>query len=59
MPVELKAMPRLELRAKLVVVAKVPPPKVNWAAVAPPGAVPRLLSAEIFKIPPLIVVAPL
>ena len=59
MPVELKAMPRLELRAKLVVVAKVPPPKVNWPAVAPPGTAPRLLSAEIFKVPPLIVVAPL
>src|ERR1700680_1625441 len=58
-PVEVKAMPRLEFSVKLAVVAKVPPPKVNCPGVAAPGAAPRLLSAEICKIPPLIVVAPL
>ena len=59
MPVELKAMPRLELRAKLVVVAKVPPPKVNSPGVGLPGTAPRLPPLAICSVPALIVVTPL
>ena len=49
---------RLALRVIVAVVANVPPAKVKWLCVGAPGAVPRLLSDEMLKTPPLIVVLP-
>ena len=57
--VPVRAMPRLALRVKAPVVARVAVPIVSWPGVAEPGAVPRPVSAAIERIPALIVVAPL
>ena len=58
-PVELKAMPRFAFKVKLAVAANVPPPRINFPAVALPGAAPRLLSALMLKVPALMVAVPL
>ena len=53
-----KLMPRLLFNVISAVVNKVPPLSTNEAAVAEPGAVPKLASALIDKVPAEIVVAP-
>jgi len=53
-----RLMPRLALSVKLAVVAIVPPLRVSEPAVAEPGAVPRLVSAEMLSVPALTVVVP-
>jgi hypothetical protein len=49
----------LALNVKLAVVASVPPLMVSEPRVAELGAAPRLLSAAMLSVPPLIVVTPL
>ena len=58
LPVPLKRMPRLEFKVKLAVASNSPPLKVMLLVTAEPGAVPKLASAPILKVPPLIVVIP-
>ena len=53
------ATPRLAFKVIVDVVSSVPPLRVNCPAVAAPGAVPRLASAETARVPALIVVDPL
>ena len=50
--------PRLLSSDTLAVVARVPPLRVSWLATAVAGAVPKLLSAEMLSVPPLMVVVP-
>src|SRR5690242_8455862 len=52
-------MPRFALSVNVAVVWSVPPLSVSCPGVAEPGAVPRLLSAPIDRMPALIVVEPL
>ena len=54
----LTAIPLLAFNVKPAVVPNVPPLKVILPAVATPGAVPKLASAAIFKVPTFTVVAP-
>ena len=57
-PEEPRLIPRLALRVKLVVVARVPPLMTREPGVAEPGTVPRLLSVEMLSVPALMVVTP-
>src|SRR3954469_25373798 len=57
-PVDVKAIPRLELSVNVAVVERVPPLNVSCPGVAAPGAAPSLLSAAMVTTPALIVVAP-
>ena len=52
------AIPRFAFKVNEAVVPSVPPLKVNWPAVALPGAVPNPASALIFNKPALIFVNP-
>ncbi len=52
------ATPRLAFSVKFAVVCRVAAPIDSWPAVATAGAIPRLVSAPMERIPPLTVVAP-
>ena len=55
----LKVTPLFESNEKVpVVMFKVPLPIVKESAVTDPGTAPKFLSAEIFKVPPVIFVFP-
>ena len=54
MPV--RVIPLLVLNVNDAVVSSAPPSKIILSASAEPGAVPKLLSAEIESVPELIVV---
>ena len=57
-PAPVKVIPLLVLKVKVPAVFKVPPLNVMLVAVTDDGAVPRLASALIFKVPADIVVIP-